>query len=127
MFDNHRMNLQNGDDEVEFLPVLSDDDVEMLKDADIANVLPLVALRNTVLFPGVVLPITVGRDKSIAAVNEAYKKDKIIGIISQKDPNEEEANPDGLHRVGTIAKILKRLKMPDGSTTVIIQGNRIES
>jgi ATP-dependent Lon protease len=124
MFDNHRMNLQNGDDEVEFLPVLSDDDVEMLKDADIANVLPIVALRNTVLFPGVVLPITVGRDKSIAAVNEAYKKDKIIGIISQKDPNEEEANPDGLHRVGTIAKILKRLKMPDGSTTVIIQGNR---
>lgn len=122
--ENHKFRLQHSDDEVEFLPVMSDDEVEIIKDSDISKPLPLVALRNTVLFPGVVLPITVGRDKSIAAVNEAYKNDRIIAIISQKDPNEEEASTAGLHRVGTLAKILKRLKMPDGSTTVIIQGNR---
>lgn len=116
--------MQGQDDEVEFLPVLSDDDVELLLDGDISSELPLVPLRNTILFPGVVLPITVGRDKSIAAVNEAYKKDKIIAIVGQINPSEEEPEPDNLYKVGTIAKILKRLKMPDGSTTVIIQGNR---
>lgn len=124
MFTNKIMQMQQSDDELEFLPVLSDDEVEMLKDGEIADSIPIVPLRNTVLFPGVVLPITVGRDKSISAVNEAYKTNKIIGIVSQTDPNEEEANSSRLHKIGTIAKILKRLKMPDGSTTVIIQGNR---
>jgi ATP-dependent Lon protease len=82
----------------------------------------LLPLRNTVLFPGVVLPITVGRDKSIRAVNDAYKTDKLIGVIAQKDSDIEDPEKKDLEQVGTIAKIVKLIKMPDGGTTVIIQG-----
>jgi ATP-dependent Lon protease len=81
-------------------------------------------LRNTVLFPGVVLPITVGRDKSIKAVNEAYKHDKLIGVVAQKDANIEEPGADDLCKIGTVAKIVKLIKMPDGGTTIIIQGKK---
>jgi ATP-dependent Lon protease len=79
-------------------------------------------LRNTVLFPGVVLPITVGRDKSIKAVNDAYKSDKLIGVVAQKDSEVEDPTISDLEDIGTVARIVKLIKMPDGGTTVIIQG-----
>ncbi len=82
----------------------------------------LLPLRNTVLFPGVVLPITVGRDKSIKAVNDAYKADKLIGVVAQKDSNIEDPAVKDLEDIGTVAKIVKLIKMPDGGTTIIIQG-----
>src|SRR4249919_1531597 len=96
------------DDDAEFLPIipLTEND-EQDKNLVIPNTLPLLPLRNTVLFPGVVLPITVGRDKSIKAVNEAYKKDKLIGVLSQKDSNVEEPSPEDMCNIGTVAKIVK--------------------
>ncbi|MBI3883849.1 MAG: endopeptidase La, partial [Sphingobacteriales bacterium] len=86
--------------------------------------LPLLPLRNTVLFPGVVIPITVGRDKSIKAVSDAYKADKLIGVIAQKDSTVEEPSINDLEEIGTVAKIAKLIKMPDGGTTIIIQGKK---
>ena len=92
--------------------------------ADIPEILPILPLRNTVLFPGVVIPITVGRDKSIKLIKEAYKNDRTIGVVSQKDMTIEEPTVDQLHRLGTVANIIKILQMPDGNTTVIIQGKQ---
>lgn len=99
----------------------SDVDEEM---AEFKTDIPLLPLRNTVLFPGVVLPITVGRDKSIQAVNEAYKGDKLVGVLAQKDSNVEDPTVQDLVQIGTIAKVIKLIKMPDGGTTVIIQGKK---
>lgn len=110
------------DEEVEFLPILPEEDSNDGKKIDIPNVLPILPLRNTILFPGVVLPITVGRDKSITAVKEAYKTNKLIGVVGQTDANIEEPNFVDLFKVGTVAQILRMIKMPDGSTTAIIQG-----
>ena len=113
-------------DDTDFMPIIpmneqeSDQDKAMV----IPNELPILPLRNTVLFPGVVLPITVGRDKSINAVNDVYKTDKLIGVIAQKDANIEEPQPHDLCRIGTVAKIVKLIKMPDGGTTIIIQGKK---
>lgn len=117
--------LDGPEDEMEFMPMIplhedNDANDEQLIPAE----LPLLPLRNTVLFPGVVIPITVGRDKSIKAVNDAYKADKLIGVISQKDSQVEEPTVSDLVNVGTVAKILKQIKMPDGGTTVIIQGKK---
>lgn len=117
--------LDASEDEMEFMPMIplhedNDANDEQLIPAE----LPLLPLRNTVLFPGVVIPITVGRDKSIKAVNDAYKADKLIGVISQKDSQVEEPTVSDLVNIGTVAKILKQIKMPDGGTTVIIQGKR---
>src|SRR5215472_16851617 len=114
------------ENEMEFLPIipLGEPDSEKDDEQEIPDSLPLLPLRNTVLFPGVVLPITVGRDKSIKAVNEAYKKDKLIGVLSQKDANVEEPVPEDMCRIGTVAKIVKLIKMPDGGTTIIIQGKK---
>ncbi|MDP4248486.1 MAG: endopeptidase La [Bacteroidota bacterium] len=95
-----------------------------LADIEIPQELPILPLRNTVLFPGVVLPITVGRDKSIKAVNDAYKTDKLIGVLAQKDSGVEDPAIHELVEVGTIARIIKVIKMPDGGTTVILQGKR---
>src|SRR5215211_7843571 len=112
------------EDEMDFLPIipLNENDSENSADVDVPAELPLLPLRNTVLFPGVVLPITVGRDKSIKAVNDAYKADKLIGVVAQKDSNIEDPEVKDLCRVGTVAKIVKLIKMPDGGTTIIIQG-----
>jgi ATP-dependent Lon protease len=112
------------DEDVDFLPIipLNESEGETLNDTEIPAELPILPLRNTVLFPGVVLPITVGRDKSIKAVNEAYKSDKLIGVLAQKDSNMEDPAFDDLERIGTVAKIVKQIKMPDGGTTIIIQG-----
>ncbi|WP_290792091.1 endopeptidase La [Flavihumibacter sp. UBA7668] len=114
------------EDEMDFIPIIplneheSDDGADLELPAD----LPILPLRNTVLFPGVVLPITVGRDKSIKAVNDAYKHEKLVGVVAQKDSNVEDPAPTDLESVGTVAKIVKLIKMPDGGTTVIIQGKR---
>jgi ATP-dependent Lon protease len=108
----------------EFIPLLSAEDEDKFNAEKFPETLSILPLRNTVLFPGVVLPITVGRDKSIKLINDANNSDKIIGVISQKDQKIEDPAAGQLNRIGTIAKILKLLKMPDGSTTVIIQGKR---
>src|ERR1700712_2861057 len=114
------------EEEMEFMPIipLNEDGSENNDDQPIPNEIRLLPLRNTVLFPGVVLPITVGRDKSIKAVNDAYKADKLVGVISQKDSAVEEPTVSDLVDVGTIAKIVKLIKMPDGGTTIIIQGKK---
>lgn len=116
--------FQKNKDEMDFIPIipLNESDSESMDGIEIPDEISLLPLRNTVLFPGVVLPITVGRDKSIKAVNDAYKADKLIGVIAQKDTNVEDPETKDLEAVGTIAKIIKLIKMPDGGTTVIIQG-----
>ncbi len=118
--------LFQGDDESDFMPIIpiNENESEQDKNMVIPEEIPILPLRNTVLFPGVVLPITVGRDKSIKAVQEAYKTDKLIGVISQKDTSVENPEAIDLCRVGTIAKIIKLIKMPDGGTTIIIQGKK---
>jgi len=117
--------LDGPEDEMEFMPMIPlHEDIDINDEQPIPAELPLLPLRNTVLFPGVVIPITVGRDKSIKAVNDAYKADKLIGVISQKDSQVEEPTVSDLVNIGTIAKILKLIKMPDGGTTVIIQGKK---
>jgi ATP-dependent Lon protease len=116
--------FQKNKDEMDFIPIipLNESDSDGMDGIEIPDEISLLPLRNTVLFPGVVLPITVGRDKSIKAVNDAYKADKLIGVIAQKDTSIEDPETKDLESVGTIAKIIKLIKMPDGGTTVIIQG-----
>jgi ATP-dependent Lon protease len=118
--------LLAAEDEMDFMPIipLNENDNESLTDIEVPQELPVLPLRNTVLFPGVVLPITVGRDKSIKAVNDAYKADKLIGVIAQKDSSIEDPAITDLENVGTVARIIKLIKMPDGGTTVILQGKR---
>jgi ATP-dependent Lon protease len=108
----------------EFIPLMSAEDEEKMHKEEIPDELPILPVRNTVLFPGVVIPITVGRDKSINLVKDAHNGDKIIGVFAQKDQKSEEPDPDLVFTIGTAARILKMLKMPDGSSTVIIQGTR---
>jgi len=114
------------EDENDFMPIIPINEHEGDGDKDllVPDALPILPLRNTVLFPGVVLPITVGRDKSIKAVNDAYKNDKLVGVLAQKDVNVEDPEPKDLCIIGTVAKIVKLIKMPDGGTTIIIQGKR---
>jgi len=121
--------LLRAEDDMDFLPIipLNESDQEDSNGIEIPTEIALLPLRNTVLFPGVVLPITVGRDKSIKAVNDAYKGDKLIGVVAQKDSNIEDPGIKDLEKIGTVAKIVKQIKMPDGGTTIIIQGkNRFE-
>lgn len=108
--------------DAEFIPLLSPEDEEQMNAEELPEELAILPLRNAVLFPGVVIPITVGRDKSIKLVKEAYRKERIIGVVSQKDPAIEDPSFTDLNTVGTVARILKTLQMPDGNTTVIIQG-----
>jgi len=112
------------DDEAEFIPLLSTEDEEQMNAEAIPEELSILPLKNTVLFPGVVIPITVGRDKSIRLIKDAYKGNRIIGVVSQKDQSIEDPAYDDLNKIGTIALIIKMLRMPDGNTTVIIQGKR---
>jgi ATP-dependent Lon protease len=112
------------EEELDFIPIipLNESDAESNEKIEVPKEIALLPLRNTVLFPGVVLPITVGRDKSIKAVNDSYKGTKLIGVVAQKDSNVEDPSPKDLENIGTIAKIVKQIKMPDGGTTIIIQG-----
>lgn len=122
MKDDLFMSYPGGD--VEFLPLISveeDDPDKKNIDTKSINILPL---KNTVLFPGVIIPITVGRKKSIGAVQEAYLGSRLIGVVAQKDLKNEEPTIEDLYKIGTVAKIIKQLKMPNGDTTVIIQGKK---
>jgi ATP-dependent Lon protease len=112
------------EDEVEFLPILSFDEDSADDKQPLGKEIPLLPVKNTVLFPGVVIPITVGRDKSLKAIKAAFDNDKMLVVAAQKDASAEEPKPGDLHEVATVARIVKRLRMPDGSSTVIIQGNR---
>lgn len=111
-------------EEADFIPLITNEDEDNIKNEDIPQELPILPLRNTVLFPGVVIPITVGRDKSIKLIREAYQGSKIIGVVSQRDGNIEDPGYNDLNNVGTVAYIIKMLRMPDGSTTAIIQGKK---
>ncbi len=119
--------LLKSEEENEFIPLFSFNEQDMENEPALLiedNLLPILPLRNTVLFPGVVIPITVGRDKSIQAVKAAYNKDKLIGVVAQKDGNVEDPTPADLCQIGTVAKIMKMIKMQDGGTTIIIQGKK---
>lgn len=112
------------EDESEFIPLLSNEDEEQMNNEQLPDELSILPLRNTVLFPGVVIPITIGRDKSIRLIKDAHKGNKIIGVVAQKDVSIEDPKFEDLNSVGTVATILKMLRMPDGNTTVIIQGKK---
>ena len=111
-------------EDVEFLPLMSDEDEAKISKEDAPEMLPILPLRNTVLFPGVIIPITIGRDRSIKLIKDADSGNKTIGVVSQKDFDIEIPQISDLHNVGTIAHILKMLKMPDGNITVVIQGRK---
>ena len=112
------------EDQGDFIPIMVDGDDAEFNAVEVPDILPILPLRNTVLFPGVVMPITVGRQKSLLLIREAYAGNKLIGTIAQKDGLTEDPAPNDLFRIGTMAEILKILEMPDGSTSVIIQGKR---
>ena len=118
--------LQPGfEEENEFMPLIAmeeQDESEM--EESLPDILPILALKNTVLFPGIVIPITVGRDKSIKAIAKAYDDDRMIGVLSQKEAKTEQPTEHDLFRIGTIARIVKLIKMPDGTTTAILQGRK---
>jgi ATP-dependent Lon protease len=112
------------DEETEFIPLLTTEDEDQMNMEQVPEELCILPLRNTVLFPGVVIPITVGRDKSIKLIKDAYKSDKTIGVVAQKNDTIEDPTINDLNPIGTIAHIIKMLRMPDGNTTVIIQGKK---
>lgn len=112
------------DSNSEFIPVLTIEDDRLGQDEGVPEELPILPLRNSVLFPGVVIPITVGRDKSVRLVKEYYRKRKAIGVVAQRDSDVEEPTFEDLYKIGTVAQIIKTLQMPDGNLTVIIQGKR---
>jgi len=114
----------NDEGESEFFPIISDDNQSNLDNFKFPDLLPILPLRNMVLFPGVVMPINVGRNKSLRLIKEAFKNDKIIGTVAQMDPSIEEPKKEDLNRQGVVASIMKILEMPDNSTTVIIQGKK---
>ncbi|GAB5409272.1 MAG: endopeptidase La [Balneolaceae bacterium] len=115
----------NFEDFEQAIPLMSEEEEKALIEALVPESLPILPLKNTVLFPGVVVPITVGRDRSLALVKEAYAGDKTIGVVTQKDMGVEEPEYDDLHKIGTVAQILKLIKMPDGSRSIVIQGKSV--
>jgi ATP-dependent Lon protease len=121
-FDN--LSLQDINEESELIPLLTPEDEEEMNNETLPETLPILPLRNTVLFPGVVIPITAGRDKSINLIKHANKGSKVIGVVSQKDENTEDPGVNDINTLGTVARILRVLQMPDGNTTVIIQGKK---
>ena len=118
------LSLQEFDQDAEFIPLLSSEDEEEMNNENVPETLSILPLRNMVLFPGVVIPITAGRDRSIKLLQDANKKGISIGVVAQKDEDVEEPSIEDLHTTGVVAKILKIFKMPDGNTTVIIQGKK---
>ena len=123
--DEYNFSLSNVfDEETEMFPLMSNEDEEQINKEKTPKYLPILPLRNTVLFPGVIIPITIGRDRSIKLIKETYKGNKIIGVLSQKDPSIEVPMVEDLNKVGTVAHILKMLRMPDGNITAIIQGRK---
>jgi ATP-dependent Lon protease len=111
-------------DDSDYIPIIADGDDADLKNIEVPDVLPILPLRNTVLFPGVVLPINVGRKKSLQLIKDVYRGSRLLGTVAQKDYTIDDPSAKDLYLVGTVAEILKILEMPDGSTSVIIQGKR---
>lgn len=118
------LSLQDFDENSELIPLMTPEDEAEINNEELPNTLPILPLRNTVLFPGVVIPITAGRDKSIKLIKDANNGSKVIGVVAQKDINVEDPSASDLYQIGTVARILKVLKMPDGNTTIIIQGKK---
>ena len=118
------MSFDDLGEESEFIPLMTSEDEEALERESLPEVLPILPLTNTVLFPGVVIPINAGRDKSIKLINDANKSNKLIGVVAQKNSKIENPTIENIYGIGTVAKILRVLKMPDGNTTVIIQGKK---
>lgn len=112
------------DEDSDFIPIITDEDESTIDDLNVPDTLPILPLRNTVLFPGVVIPISVGRDKSLKLVREVYSSKGMLGAVSQIDLSVEEPHFNDLYKIGTVATIIKILEMPDGSTTVILQGKK---
>src|SRR5690606_3684698 len=118
------LSFQNIDEDAELIPLMTPEDEEEINKETLPDTLSILPLRNTVLFPGVVIPITAGRDKSIKLIKDANNGSKVIGVVSQKDESIESPEAKDLNKVGTVARILRVLQMPDGNTTVIIQGKK---
>ncbi|PQB04297.1 endopeptidase La [Aureitalea marina] len=118
------LSLQEFQEDAELIPLMTPEDEDAMDKEEVPESLPILPLRNTVLFPGVVIPITAGRDKSIQLINETNRGNKIIGVVSQKEEVQEDPQLQDLNTVGTVARILRVLKMPDGNTTVVIQGQK---
>ncbi|MGS2763282.1 endopeptidase La [Sinomicrobium sp. M5D2P9] len=118
------LSFQGMDEEAELIPLMTPEDEEEINKEELPEELPILPLRNTVLFPGVVIPITAGRDKSIRLIKDANNGDKVIGVVSQKDEEVENPAVEDINTLGTVARILRVLQMPDGNTTVIIQGKK---
>jgi len=112
------------DEDTEFIPILADDEGSELSNGEIPDILPILPLRNTVMFPGIVMPITVGRQKSLQLVQDIYRGNRLLGTIAQKDGGVDDPSQNDLYQTGTIAQVLKILEMPDGTTSVIIQGKK---
>ncbi|HLA55718.1 MAG TPA: endopeptidase La [Flavobacterium sp.] len=121
-FDN--LSLQEFDSDAELIPLLTPEDEAEMNNEELPASLPILPLRNTVLFPGVVIPISAGRDKSIKLINDANAGNKIIGVVAQKNEEDEDPTKNDIHKIGTVARILRVLKMPDGNITVILQGKK---
>ena len=113
-----------GEDSADFLPIMGDEKELLNDNLHIPDTLPILPLRNTVLFPGVIIPINIGREKSLKLIRDSYRQNAMIGVIAQKDTNTENPGLQDLYQIGTVATILKILEMPDGTTTAIIQGKR---
>ena len=118
------LSLQDIESDADLIPLMTTEDEEALENEALPNAVPILPLRNTVLFPGVVIPITAGRDKSIKLIKDANKADKIIGVVAQRNEDVESPGAQDIHQMGTVAQILRVLKMPDGNTTIIIQGKK---
>ena len=118
------LRLENMNDDSEFIPLLTNEEEKKINSEKIPDEIPILPLRNTVLFPGVVIPITVSREKSIRLIKDSYQGNKTIGVVAQKNDSIDDPGINDINWIGTIAYILKTLKMPDGSTTAIIQGKR---
>jgi ATP-dependent Lon protease len=124
IFSLDNLSLQDFDSEAELIPLLTPEDEEEMNNEELPDSLPILPLRNMVLFPGVVIPISAGRDKSIKLINDANALGKVIGVIAQKNEEDEDPSRNDIHTTGTVAKILRVLKMPDGNITVILQGKK---
>ena len=118
------LSLQNIDEDSDLIPLMTSDDEEAISKESLPETLSILPLKNTVMFPGVVIPITASRDKSIKLIKDSNTKDKLIGVVSQKDSKVQSPSLNDIHSTGTVAKILRVLKMPDGNVTVIIQGKK---
>jgi len=124
LFNLDNLSNEHIDEDAELIPLMTSEDEEEINREVLPDDLPILPLKNTVLFPGVVIPITAGRDKSIKLINDANNGNKTIGVVAQTNDEEEHPSYKDIHKVGVVARILRVLKMPDGNTTVIIQGKK---